>query len=194
MEANIQFMRVFQAMRAEINKLEKENQALRMKLTLSAQRALSSEETRDEQGEDETEQSPAALHHDVSPDAAGAMQGHQGNVMIVRRYFISSPSVDSFTTNDPWKAGKRNPTSKVLQVQGTVKPLACSSIKKEHSEENVFAEDSFMSNSSSQGSSPERGLGCRDKTKTVSFLLPKNSSSLKYSASETPKQLNIIAE
>lgn len=81
--------------------------------------------------------------------------------MIVRRYFISSPSVDSFTTNDPWKAGKRNPTSKVLQVQGTVKPLACSSIKKEHSEENVFAEDSFMSNSSSQGSSPERGLGCR---------------------------------
>lgn len=38
MEANAQLMRVIQEMRAEINKLEKENQALRMQLTSSHQR------------------------------------------------------------------------------------------------------------------------------------------------------------
>lgn len=38
MEDNVQLLRVIQEMRAEINKLEKENQALRMKLTSSSQR------------------------------------------------------------------------------------------------------------------------------------------------------------
>ncbi|XP_058520243.1 putative coiled-coil domain-containing protein 195 [Ochotona princeps] len=201
MEANIQYTKVIKAMQAEINHLKKENQALQMKLTLSGQRARSSgEESGDEWEEDEAEQCLATTQHAISTDGAQAMPGHQGNVMIVRRYFISS-SVHSFGANDARKAGKRHLDTKVLRAPATVKPLGCSSIEKEDSEENMFAEDSCLSNSSSQEASPEHAFGCRERTKTVSFLLPmdmssysKTSNSLKCSPSDSPKQLSIIAE
>uniref|UniRef100_A0A2K5S609 Coiled-coil domain containing 195 n=1 Tax=Cebus imitator TaxID=2715852 RepID=A0A2K5S609_CEBIM len=201
MEASIQLMRVIQEMRAEIHKLEKENQALRMKLAARSQRASGSGgESGDEREEEAPGQSPATLQCAVSTDAAPAIQERQGNVMIVRRYSISS-SICSSAVNDPWKAGKRYPKSKILEAQGPLKSLACSPIKKQDSEEKVFAADSFTSNSTSQRASPERVFGCRDKTKTVSFLLPmdmssyaKNSSCLKYSPNQTTNQLSIIAE
>lgn len=89
MEANIQLMRVIQEMRAEINKLEKENQALRMKLASSSQRAPGSGgESGDEREEEVTDldnlrkapgQPPAVLlHGGISTDSAPAMQEHQG--------------------------------------------------------------------------------------------------------------------
>ncbi|XP_058389460.1 putative coiled-coil domain-containing protein 195 [Diceros bicornis minor] len=210
MEANIQLMRVIQEMRAEINKLEKENQTLRMKLTSRSQRTPGSGgQSGDEREEEVTDlddlgkvpgQSPSVLHG-VSTDSAPAVREQQGNVMIVRRYSISSP-VHSFAANDPWKTGKRNPNSGILEAQGTVKSLACSSIKKQDNEGKMFAADSFTSNnSSSQRAFPEDAFGCRDKIKTVSFLLPmdmssfsKNSSSLKYSSNQTTNQLSTIAE
>uniref|UniRef100_A0A2K6LUW9 Coiled-coil domain containing 195 n=2 Tax=Rhinopithecus TaxID=542827 RepID=A0A2K6LUW9_RHIBE len=199
MEANIQLVRVIQEMRAEIHKLEKENQALRMKLTASSQKASGSGgESGDEREEEAPGQSPATLQGAVSPDAAPAVQEHQGNVMIVRRYSISS-SVCSSAVNDPWKAGKSHSKSGILEAQGTLKSLACSPVKKQDMEEKVFATDSFTSNSTSQRASPEHVCGCRDKT--VSFLLPmdmssysKHSSSLKYSPNQTTNQLSVIAE
>ncbi|XP_023498193.2 putative coiled-coil domain-containing protein 195 [Equus przewalskii] len=211
MEANIQLMRVIQEMRAEINKLEKENQALRMKLASSSQRAPGSGgESGDEREEEVTDldnlrkapgQSPAVLlHGGISTDSAPAMQEHQGNVMIVRRYSVSSP-IHSFAANDPWKAGKKHANNGILEAQGTVQSLACSSIKKQDNEEKMFAADSFTSNGSSQRPRPEHTLGCRDKVKTVSFLLPmdmssssKNSRSFKHSANQTTNQLSTIAE
>ncbi|XP_033620120.1 putative coiled-coil domain-containing protein 195 [Fukomys damarensis] len=108
----------------------------------------------------------------------------------------------------------KHPYNGVLEARETVKSLVCSSIKKQDHEEKILAEDSFSSNGSSQRASPEDGFGCRDKIKTVSFLLPvdmssypknlsslkyspnqtKNSSSLKYSPNQTTNQLSIIAE
>ncbi|KAI5943624.1 putative coiled-coil domain-containing protein 195 [Manis javanica] len=209
MEANTQLLRVIQEMRAEMDKLEKENQALRMKLSSSSQRTLGSgAESGDEREEKVTDlgnlrkapgQPPATLHGGASTDPA-PVQGHQGNVMIVRRYSISSP-VHSFAANDPWKAGKRHPNHGILESQGTVKSLVCASIKKADNEEKMFAADSFASNTSNQRAFPEPDLGGRDKIKAVSFLLPmdmssysKNSSSLKYSPNKTTNQLNTIAE
>ncbi|KAK2508923.1 hypothetical protein MC885_012781 [Smutsia gigantea] len=210
MEANTQLWRVTQEMRAEIDKLEKENQALRMKLTSNSQRTLGSgAESGDEREEEVTDlgnlgrapgQSPATLHGGVSTDPAPAVQEHQDNVMIVRRYSISS-RVHSFAANDPWKAGKRHPNHGILESQGTVKSLACTSIKKEDNEEKMFAADSFASDNSNQRAFPEPVFGGRDKIKAVSFLLPmdmssysKNSASLKCSPNQTANQLNTIAE
>ncbi|XP_060007539.1 putative coiled-coil domain-containing protein 195 [Lagenorhynchus albirostris] len=210
MEANVQLVRVIQEMRAEINKLEKENQALRMKLTSSSQRTPGSGgKSGDEKEEEVTDlsklaevagQSPAALHGGVSTGTAPAAREHQGNVMIVRRYSISSPT-HLLAANDPWKAGKKHPNCGILEAQRTVKSLACSSIKKQDNEEKMFAPDSFTSNGSSQRALPKHGFGCRDKIKTVSFLLPmnmssysKNSSSLKCSSNQTTNQLSTITE
>ncbi|XP_062949373.1 putative coiled-coil domain-containing protein 195 [Cynocephalus volans] len=201
MEDNIQLLRVIQEMQAEIDKLEKENQALRMKLTASSQKASGSRgEPGDEREQEAHAQSPATLHDAVSSDSAPAVQENQGNVMIVRRYSISSP-VHSLAANDPWKAGKRHPNRRILEAQGTAKSLACSSIKTQDNKEEMLAEDSFTSNSSSQKAAPEHVFGCRGKIKTVSFLLPmdtssysKNSSSLKYASNQTTNQLSIIAE
>lgn len=88
MEANVQLTRVIQEMRAEINKLEKENQALRMKLTSGSQRTPGSrEQSGDEREGEVTElctlekahgQSLATLHGSISTDSAPATQEHQG--------------------------------------------------------------------------------------------------------------------
>uniref|UniRef100_A0A8C6BK65 Coiled-coil domain containing 195 n=1 Tax=Monodon monoceros TaxID=40151 RepID=A0A8C6BK65_MONMO len=201
MEANIQLMRVIQEMQAEINKLEKENQALRMKPTSSSQRTPGSGgKSGDEKEEEVLGQSPAAFHGGVSTGTAPAVREHQGNVMIVRRYSISSPT-HLLAANDPWKAGKKHPNHGILEAQRTVKSLECSSIKKQDNEEKMFAPDSFTSNGSSQRAFPKHGFGCRDKIKTVSFLLPmnmssysKNSSSLKCSSNQTTNQLSTITE
>uniref|UniRef100_A0A8C9CBD1 Coiled-coil domain containing 195 n=1 Tax=Phocoena sinus TaxID=42100 RepID=A0A8C9CBD1_PHOSS len=201
MEANIQLMRVIQEMQAEINKLEKENQALRMKLTSSSQRTPGlGGKSGDEKEEEVPGQSPAAFHGGVSTGTAPAVREHQGNVMIVRRYSISSPT-HLLAANDPWKAGKKHPNHGILEAQRTVKSLACSSIKKQDNEEKMFAPDSFTSNGSSQRAFPKHGFGCRDKIKTVSFLLPmnmssysRNSSSLKCSSNQTTNQLSTITE
>ncbi|CAD7686849.1 unnamed protein product [Nyctereutes procyonoides] len=212
MEANIQFMRIIQEMRAEINKLEKENQVLRMKLTSSSQRTPGpSRESGDEREEEVTylgnlekasEKSPATLHGGASTGAAPAVHEHQDNVMIVRRYSISSP-IHSFTAKDPRKGGERHPKSGILEAQRRVKSLACSSVKKQDNEEEMFVADSLTSTSSNQRASPEHVFGqvTRDKIKTVSFLLPmdvssysRNSSSLKCSPNQTKNQLSTITE
>uniref|UniRef100_A0A8C2NKT2 Coiled-coil domain containing 195 n=1 Tax=Capra hircus TaxID=9925 RepID=A0A8C2NKT2_CAPHI len=196
MAANDHLVRVIQEMRAEIHKLEKENQALRMKLTLSSQRTPGSGgESGDEKEEEVPRQSPAALHGGVASDSAPGVREHQGNVMIVRRYSISSP-IHSSTTSDPWKTRRRHPNCGILEVQGTVKSLV-SSVKKQDNEEKMFTSDSFTTNGCSKGVFPEHDFGYRDKIKTVGFLLPmnmssysKDSSSLKYS----PNQLSTIIE
>ncbi|XP_066201522.1 putative coiled-coil domain-containing protein 195 [Saccopteryx leptura] len=210
MEANAQLIRVIQEMQAEINKLEKENQALRLQLTSSSQRSLSSGGPSGDEREEEVPevgnlakmpgQSPATLHGGISTDSASAVQEHQGNVMIIRRYSISSPT-HPFVPNIPWKSGERHPNGRILEARGVVKSLACSSIKKQDNEEKMFVEDSFPSKSYSHGALAEPVLGCRDKMKTVSFLLPmdiasypQNSSSLKCSPNQITNQLSTITE
>uniref|UniRef100_A0A8P0T8K2 Coiled-coil domain containing 195 n=1 Tax=Canis lupus familiaris TaxID=9615 RepID=A0A8P0T8K2_CANLF len=203
MEANIQFVRIIQEMRAEINKLEKENHVLRMKLTSSSQRTPGpSRESGVEKEEEASEKSPATLHGGASTGAAPAVHEHQDNVMIVRRYSISSP-IHSFTAKDPRKGGERHLKSGILEAQRRVKSLACSSVKKQDNEEEMFVADSLTSTSSNQRASPEHVFGqvTRDKIKTVSFLLPmdvssysRNSSSVKCSPNQTTNQLSTIAE
>ncbi|KAM5324770.1 putative coiled-coil domain-containing protein 195 [Glossophaga mutica] len=210
MDPHVQLVRVVQEMQAKINTLEKENQALRMMLTSDDQRTPGSEgQSGDEREEEVTDsgnlgkvpgQPPATLHGSIATGTAPDVRENQGNVMIVRRYSVSSP-IHLFAAKDPWKPGKRHPNSRNLEAQGTVQSLACSSIKKKDNEEKMLAEDSFTSKNHGHSALPEPVLGCRDKIKTVSFLLPmdtapysKNTSSLKCPANQTASQLSTIAE
>ncbi|XP_077008164.1 coiled-coil domain-containing protein 195 [Tamandua tetradactyla] len=195
---------------AEMDRLEKKNQVLQTSLTASSQRASGSgEESSDGRGKEAIDlddlgkvpgQSPAVLQGCISTMSAPAEREHQGNVMIVRRYSIS-PSVHSHAANDPWKLGKRHPNSGILETHRTVQSLAHSSNKKQANEEKIFVADSFTNNCSSEGTSPGHDFGCRDKLKTVRFLIPRdmspyseNSSSLKYSQNQTINQLSTITE
>ncbi|XP_031224856.1 putative coiled-coil domain-containing protein 195 [Mastomys coucha] len=141
-------------MRAEINRLENENHALRVKLTSRSQTASSSgRESEDEREEVAAcDQSPGTLPGDIPTDSAPAVQEHQGNVMIVRRYTIST-SVHSYEANEPWEAGNRLPNDRT--------PLACSSPKRQASEEKRLAADAYGSNSSSQRVSFDDNCVCR---------------------------------
>ncbi|XP_053522349.1 putative coiled-coil domain-containing protein 195 [Artibeus jamaicensis] len=210
MDAHVQLVRVVQEMQAKINTLEKENRALRMMLTSNNQRTPGSEgQSGDEREEEVTDsgnlgkvpgQPPATPHGCISTDTASDVRENQGHVMIVRRYSASSP-IHLLAANDPWKPGKRHLNSRNLEARGTVQSLECSSIKKKDNEEKTLAEDSFTSKNCRYRALPEPVPGCRDKIKTVSFLLPmditpysKNSSSLKYPANQSANQLSTIAE
>uniref|UniRef100_A0A8C5L5B0 Predicted gene 45261 n=1 Tax=Jaculus jaculus TaxID=51337 RepID=A0A8C5L5B0_JACJA len=188
MEANTQLMRIIQEMRAEINKLERENSALRVKLASVSQPAPGSGGQSDGRKEAVRGSSPPALHGATSTDSTPAGQEHQDNVMIVRRYSTSS-SVHSLAAKDPWEARNRDPG---------VTSLACSSTKKQGNEEKMLAANSPRGNNSSQR---ESDLGCRDKIKTVSFQLSRdmpslsnNSASLKFSPNQTTNQPSTAAE
>ncbi|KAB0361584.1 hypothetical protein FD754_005740 [Muntiacus muntjak] len=172
MAANIHLMKVIQEMRAEIHKLEKENQALRMKLTLSSQRTPGSggepgdekEDTDLGNLEEVPGRSPAA-HGVTATDSAPGVREHEGNVMIVRRYSISSP-IHSLTASDPWKTRRKHPNCGLLEVQGRVKSLA-SSIKKQDNEGKMFTSDSFTTSGCSKGIFPEHGFGCSAAQGTI---------------------------
>lgn len=75
MEASIQPMQVIQEMRAEINRLEEENHALRVKLTSISQTASGSEkESGNEREEAEYGQTLGSLPHGVPNDSPPAVQ------------------------------------------------------------------------------------------------------------------------
>ncbi|XP_075386323.1 coiled-coil domain-containing protein 195 [Tenrec ecaudatus] len=204
MEANSQLLGVIQEMQAEINKLEQENEALRMKLTSRAQGPLGlGEESAAEREEEATDvadpeaaQAPslAAQAGRVSANSAKAPGEHQENVMIVRRYSISL-CVHSLAAMDPWKADRRYQATGILADQDMATSVTSSSGKHQDSEEKMFIEDS------SQRVFPKHVFGCRDKIKTVSFVLPKdmpaysmNPKSLKCSPNLTTHQLSTILE
>ncbi|XP_060049395.1 putative coiled-coil domain-containing protein 195 [Erinaceus europaeus] len=210
METHFQLMGIIQQMQAEITKLEKENQALRKKVTTASQGAQGTEEESGDEKEEEgaklgalgdaSEQAPASHPYSVSTGSAPAIQGHQDDVMIIRRYSASLP-FHSSAAKDPWKVGKRSVNDDVLESWEAVRSPACSSINNQDNEKKVFAAETMTSNSSSKTVSPEHGLGCRGKIKAVSFLLPanmsshsENSSSLKYSPNQTTNELNTIAK
>ncbi|XP_048201684.1 putative coiled-coil domain-containing protein 195 [Perognathus longimembris pacificus] len=192
-------VKIIQGMQTEINKLEKENQVLRMELMSSSWRASGSgRELRDEREEPVTGQSPEALRAGAAWASTPTVREHQGHVMIVRRYCVS-PSTQSFAACDPWRARDRPPKSGIPDAQRILQYPAWSSIKKRDDEGKTLMAESFHDNSPHQRDSPE--FGCRDKIKTVSFLLPmdlssncKNSSSLKYSPNQSTTQLSIMAE
>ncbi|XP_073216026.1 putative coiled-coil domain-containing protein 195 [Lepidochelys kempii] len=214
MEGNTQLIQVIQEMHSEINKLERENRALRVELKFSGQRATNREEGARGQGGngearsltdsgEERVTSPVALRRNVSASSALALQEQKGNSMIVRRYSISS-SVQSFSGHKHHKAEKRHPSNRILEVQGIVKPPAGSSVITNEEEKGSakIPADCFSSNNSSKKRSfQEHVYKCRGKVKAVRFLLPmdmssysENQGSFKCPQNQDTKQLSTIIE
>ncbi|XP_068960496.1 putative coiled-coil domain-containing protein 195 [Petaurus breviceps papuanus] len=211
MEGNTQLMRVIQEMRSEINKLERENKALRVELDFTSQRASGWENKLEGYREEGTRKSnalveepvtaPIAIHRTVSADSALAMKEPKGNIMTVRRYTISS-SVHSFAAHEHYKSGKRHPSSRILEAQGIMKSPACSPVTKPVNEDGKgFAADCFTSNTSNKRTFQDHVFKCRGKIKAVSFLLPmemssysKDPDSLECTQNQDPKQLSTILE
>ncbi|CAM2119593.1 unnamed protein product [Caretta caretta] len=214
MEGNTQLIQVIQEMHSEINKLERENRALRVELKFSGQRATNREEGARGQGGngearsltdsgEERVTSPVALRRNVSASSALALQEQKGNSMIVRRYSISS-SVQSFSGHKHHKAEKRHPSNRILEVQGIVKPPAGSSVITNEEEKGSakIPVDCFSSNNSSKKRSfQEHVYKCRGKVKAVRFLLPmdmssysENQGSFKCPQNQDTKQLSTIIE
>ncbi|XP_074860706.1 coiled-coil domain-containing protein 195 [Carettochelys insculpta] len=175
-------------MRSEINKLERENRALRVELKFSGQKAANQEtgargnrEARSltDSGE-ETISSPVAFRRNVSASSALALQEQKGNSMIVRRY-SSSSSMQSFSGHKHHKTEKRHPNNGILAVQGIVKPPAGSSVMQLTNKEgkgcaNMPSGCCSGNNSSKRRSFREHVSKCRGKIKAVSFLLPMDMS------------------
>ncbi|CAM5164602.1 unnamed protein product, partial [Natator depressus] len=173
MEGNTQLIQVIQEMHSEINKLERENRALRVELKFSGQRATNREEGARRQGGngearsltdsgEERVTSPVALRRNVSASSALALQEQKGNGMIVRRYSISS-SVQSFSGHKHHKAEKRHPSNRILEVQGIVKPPAGSSVitnEEEKGSAKIPADCFFSNNSSKKRSFQEHVYKC----------------------------------
>ncbi|XP_043348517.1 putative coiled-coil domain-containing protein 195 [Dermochelys coriacea] len=202
MEGNTQLIQVIQEMRSEINKLERENRALRVELKFSGQREANREEGARRQREERVT-SPVALRRNVSASSALALQEQKGNSMIVRRYSNSS-SVQSFSGHKHHKAEKRHPSNRIQEVQGIVKPPAGSSVITNEEEKGSakIPADCFSSNNSSKRRSfQERVYKCRGKIKAVRFLLPmdmssysENQGSFKCPQNQDTKQLSTIIE
>ncbi|XP_051846466.1 putative coiled-coil domain-containing protein 195 [Antechinus flavipes] len=208
MEGNTQLMKVIQEMRSEINKLEKENKALRVELDFTSQKASAWEGNR-EKGEarrtstlgEELVTAPIAIHRTVSADSALALKEPKGNIMTVRRYTISS-SVHSFAAHEHCKSGKGHMSSGILEAQGMMKSPACSPVTKLANEDGKgFAAGCFTSNTSNKRTFQDHVFKCRGKIKAVSFLLPmemssysKDPDSLECIQNQNPKQLSTIME
>ncbi|XP_078003785.1 coiled-coil domain-containing protein 195 [Phascolarctos cinereus] len=211
MEGNTQLMRVIQEMRSEINKLEKENKALRVELDFTSQRVSAWENKLKGTGEEgarkpntlgeEPVTAPIAIHRTGSADSALALKEPKGNIMTVRRYTISS-SVHSFVAHEHCKSGKRHLSSGILEAQGIMKSPAYSPVTKLANEDGKgFAADRFTSNTSNKRIFQDHVFKFRGKIKAVSFLLPmemssysKDPDSLESTQNQNPKQLSTIME
>ncbi|XP_074048840.1 putative coiled-coil domain-containing protein 195 [Macrotis lagotis] len=213
MEGTTQLMRVIQEMRSEINKLEKENKALRVELDFNSQRASAWENNlegnRKEEGAKKCNASlgedpvtaSIAIHRTVSADSALALKEPKGNIMTVRRYTISS-SVHSFAAREHCKSGKRHLSSGILEAQRIMKSPAHSPVTKLANEDGKgFAADCFTSNTSNKRTFQDHVFKCRGKIKAVSFLLPmemssypKDPDSMECTQNLNPKQLSTIME
>ncbi|KAM9034331.1 putative coiled-coil domain-containing protein 195 [Sarcophilus harrisii] len=202
MEGNTQLMKVIQEMSSEINKLEKENKALRVELDFTSQKASAWEGNREE-GEarrttslgEELVTAPKAIHRTVSADSALALKEPKGNIMTVRRYTISS-SVHSFAAHEHYKSGKRHMSSGILQAQGIMKSPACSPVTKlANGDGKGFAADCFTSKTSNKRTFQDHVFKCRliPLDPALDFLwTSKPAPSLEGSSQNFPKSLRLL--
>ncbi|XP_067158291.1 putative coiled-coil domain-containing protein 195 [Apteryx mantelli] len=121
-------------MRLEINKLERENRALRGKLQFCGQRALQKEQEAGGEGgggesrslADDREESiglPGPLCRNILAGPTLAPKEQKDNAMTVRRYSIASSAQHASGVRSH-RADKRPPSHGLLEAQGSAQPPA----------------------------------------------------------------------
>ncbi|XP_025965492.2 putative coiled-coil domain-containing protein 195 [Dromaius novaehollandiae] len=216
MEGNTHLLQVIRKMRLEINKLERENRALRGELYFCGQRALQKEQEAGGEGgdgefrslansEEESVGSPVPLCRNILTGPTLEPKEQKDNAMTVRRYSVAS-SAQAASGVRPHRGDKRPPSDGLLEVRGSAQPptgpaTAQLTNEEEKGVEKIPANCFSKSNSSKMKLFQERVYKCRSKMKAVSFLLPmdvssyaENPGSLKCPQNQNTKQLTTIIE
>ncbi|XP_048169900.1 putative coiled-coil domain-containing protein 195 [Corvus hawaiiensis] len=213
MEGNTHLLQVIRKMRSQINRLERENRALKGELQGCRQRAVPAE--RGAAGADGNDvrslaidgegpaASPASLQG--SATAAPAPSEQTDTAMTVRRYPTVSLAPAPSSTRSYW-AGRKPPSHGLLEVPDSAQPPAPPAAAQLSREEEKGLEPSpasclSYSHSSNMKLFQEHICKCRGKVKAVSFLLPMDMSafaekqgSLKSPQNQSTKHLMTITE
>ncbi|XP_075617958.1 coiled-coil domain-containing protein 195 [Balearica regulorum gibbericeps] len=216
MEGNAHLLQVICKMRSQINKLERENRALRGELQVCGQRAVLLERGAARGGRNGDARSlagggegpagsPASCHGSVVAGPAPAPKEQTDTAMTVRRYSAASPEPAPSSARSH-RAGKRPPSNGLQDGPGSARPPAPPAAARltageEKGPEKTPASCLSYSHSSKMKLFQERVSKCRGKVKAVSFLLPMDMSSyaekqdsLKSPQNQSTKQLTTIAE
>ncbi|XP_059678827.1 putative coiled-coil domain-containing protein 195 [Gavia stellata] len=216
MEGNVHLLQVICKMRSQINKLERENRALRGELQVCGQRAVPPErEAAGGGGNGEARSltsdgeglagSAASLHGSIAAGPAPAPKEQTDTTMTVRRYSTASPAPAPSSARSH-RAGKRPPSNGLPDALGSPQPPAPPAAAQLTSGEEKGLEKTpsncpSYSHSSKMKLFQQHVYKCRGKVKAVSFLLPMDMSSyaekqgsLKSPQNQSTKQLTTIAE
>ncbi|XP_035744712.1 putative coiled-coil domain-containing protein 195 [Egretta garzetta] len=215
MEGNAHLLQVIRKMRSQINKLERENRALRGELQVCGQRAVPLEREAARGGGDGDVRSlandgegpagsPASLHRSIMAGPAPAPKEQTDATMTVRRYSTTAPAPTPSSARSH-QDGKKPPSNGLLDTLGSARPPAPPAAAQLASgEEKALGEmpaNYSYSHSSKMKLFQEHIYKCRGKVKAVSFLLPMDVSSyaekqgsLKSPQNQSTKQLTAIAE
>ncbi|KAM6414185.1 putative coiled-coil domain-containing protein 195 [Rhynochetos jubatus] len=216
MEGNVHLLQVIRKMRSQINKLERENRALRGELHVCGQSAVppgreaargggnGDARTLTNDGEGQAA-SPASLHGSIVASPAPAPKEQTDTTMTVRRYSTASP-VPAPPSTRSHRPDKRPPSNGLWDTAGSAQPPSPPAAAQLGSREEKGLEER-PANCPSYGHSSkvklfrEHVYRCRSKVKAVSFLLPMDMSSytekqgaLKSPQNQSTKQLSTIAE
>ncbi|NWX49499.1 CC195 protein, partial [Steatornis caripensis] len=216
MEGNAHLLQVIRKMRSQINRLERENTALRGELQVCGQRAVPPERqgargdgngdvrsiTNDGEG---PAGSPASLHGSIMASPAPAPKEQTDATMTVRRYSTTSPVPAPSSARSRWTS-KTLPSNGPADTPGSAQPPAPPAAAQptsgeEKGLEKTSANGLSYSHSSKMKLFREHVYKCRGKVKAVSFLLPmdmssytEKQSSLKSPQNQSTKQFTTIAE
>ncbi|NWU30663.1 CC195 protein, partial [Dyaphorophyia castanea] len=213
MEGNTHLLQVIRKMRSQINKLERENRALKGELQGCGQRAVPAERGAAGGGGSDVRslgsegEGPAAspASPQGSAAAARALREQTDTVMTVRRYPSVSPAPAPSSTSSHW-AGRKPPNHGLLEVPGSAQPLAppaAAPLSREEEKGLEKSPSSCLSYSHSRNMKlfQEHVCKCRGKVKAVSFFLPVDMSSfaekqgsLKSPQNQNTKHLMTITE
>ncbi|XP_075013794.1 coiled-coil domain-containing protein 195 [Calonectris borealis] len=211
MEGNTHLLQVIRKMRSQINKLERENRALRGELQVCGQRAAPLEREAARGGGNghvrilanggEGPASPASLHGSLVAGPALAPKEQTDTTMTVRRYSTASPAPAPSSARSH-RAGQRLPSHGLPDTPGSAQPPAPpAAAPLTRGEEKGLGKTPAnclpYSHSSKMKLFQERVCKCRGKVKAVSFLLPsyaEKQGSLKSPQNQSTKRLTTIAE
>ncbi|NXA29004.1 CC195 protein, partial [Ibidorhyncha struthersii] len=216
MEGNTHLLQVIRKMRSQINKLERENRALRGELQVCRQSTAPPErETAGGGGNGDVRSladggeglagPPASLHGIIVAGPAPAPKEQTDTTMTVRRYSTASPAPAPSGARSH-RAGERPPRNGLPEVPGSAQlpaPPATPQLagREEKGFEKTLANCLSNSHSRKMKLFQEHVYKCRGKVKAVSFLLPmdtssyaENQGSLKSPQNQSTKQLTTITE